>query len=185
MASRVKVEELRAELATTGIKSTLVCPTLSTHIFLLPLFGELMRFSLLQVRRLESALRKQKKQAVAVDSDCKETSRSKKRSWDEAYLQFLFTLGLRKLWSWDYVTFCLSLVILSTTDPCWMSLLISFLNRHLEPMHSSEEEDLTVMKKQKLVVATKKGAAVLDQCPPDNIKTHYRVLQKVNLNTYS
>lgn len=34
--------------------------------------------------------------------------------------------------------------------------------------------------KEKMVTATKKGSAVLDQWLPDHIKTHYHVLQLVS-----
>lgn len=34
-------------------------------------------------------------------------------------------------------------------------------------------------KKEKMVVATKKGSAVLDQWLPDHIKTQYHVMQQV------
>ncbi|KAK3020850.1 hypothetical protein RJ639_045532 [Escallonia herrerae] len=40
-----------------------------------------------------------------------------------------------------------------------------------------EDEDANENKKQKLVTATKKGAAVLDQWLPDHIKSQYHVLQ--------
>lgn len=36
-------------------------------------------------------------------------------------------------------------------------------------------------KEEKIVKATKKGAAVLDQWIPDRIKTHYHVFQQVSL----
>lgn len=39
--------------------------------------------------------------------------------------------------------------------------------------------DKVQCKKEKIVTATKKGAAVLDQYIPDNIKTAYHVLQVV------
>uniref|UniRef100_A0A7N0ZWZ7 Poly [ADP-ribose] polymerase n=1 Tax=Kalanchoe fedtschenkoi TaxID=63787 RepID=A0A7N0ZWZ7_KALFE len=108
MASKMKVDELRGELEQRGLATTGTKPTL--------------------VRRLEAALRKEKKETEAVDGVC-EASTSKKRSREE-----------------------------------------------LKDGNEVEEED--VKKKEKLVVATKKGAAVLDQWLPDDIKTQYHVLQK-------
>ena len=43
-----------------------------------------------------------------------------------------------------------------------------------------EEED----KKQKLVTATKKGSAVLDEYISDQVKSQYHVLQKVKERSY-
>lgn len=38
--------------------------------------------------------------------------------------------------------------------------------------------------KEKIVTATKKGSAVLDQWLPDQIKTQYHVLQVVSSNSF-
>lgn len=38
--------------------------------------------------------------------------------------------------------------------------------------------------KEKIITTTKKGAAVLDQWLPDDIKTHYHVLQVVRLDDF-
>lgn len=96
----MKVEELRAELqqrglATTGIKPTLVCFAFYSYIFLLLLLFNYYynKYYIQKVRRLEAAWRKEKKQGVAVDSDC---NSSNKRSRDEAqgnninHFSFLF-----------------------------------------------------------------------------------------------
>ncbi|CAM8930627.1 unnamed protein product [Rhodiola kirilowii] len=113
MASKMKVDELRSELEQRGLVITGTKPTL--------------------VRRLEAALRKEKKEgAAAVDKDS-ESLTSKKRSRDELD----------------------------------------------DGSEVKEEED--VKNKEKLVVATKKGAAVLDQWLPDNIKTQYHVLEKAGV----
>lgn len=47
-------------------------------------------------------------------------------------------------------------------------------------MSGKEEKDVNEYKKEKLVTATKKGAAVLDQWLPNEIKAHYHVLQRVS-----
>lgn len=46
-------------------------------------------------------------------------------------------------------------------------------------------KDGNVGTKEKMVTATKKGAAVLDQWLPDQIKTQYHVLQVASLNCLS
>lgn len=45
---------------------------------------------------------------------------------------------------------------------------------------AAKEEDATEVKKEKIVTATKKGAAVLDQWLSDEIKAMYHVLQQVS-----
>jgi poly [ADP-ribose] polymerase len=42
---------------------------------------------------------------------------------------------------------------------------------------ANEKENESEKKKEKIVTATKKGAAVLDQWLPDHIKGHFHVLQ--------
>lgn len=44
-----------------------------------------------------------------------------------------------------------------------------------------EEEEKESSKEEKIVKATKKGVAVLDQGIPDEIKAHYHVLQQASL----
>ncbi|KAK8925822.1 Poly [ADP-ribose] polymerase 2 [Platanthera zijinensis] len=46
------------------------------------------------------------------------------------------------------------------------------------PKDTVQEEEPVVIEEEKLVTATKKGGAVLDQWLPDDIKTRYHVLQK-------
>lgn len=45
---------------------------------------------------------------------------------------------------------------------------------------AAKEEDVIEIKEEKIVTATKKGAAVLDQWLPDEIKAMYHVLQQVS-----
>ena len=47
-------------------------------------------------------------------------------------------------------------------------------------MVAADEEE-SESKEEKIVTATKKGLAVLDQCLPDHIKAHYHVLQLASL----
>lgn len=46
-------------------------------------------------------------------------------------------------------------------------------------MLGNEEKDVNESKEEKLVTAIKKGAALLDQWLPDEIKSQYHVLQRV------
>ena len=46
-------------------------------------------------------------------------------------------------------------------------------------LETKEEDDTNEHKKEKLVTATKKGSAVLDQYISDQIKSQYHVLQQV------
>lgn len=50
-------------------------------------------------------------------------------------------------------------------------------SNHTEEIAVAEE----AIEDEKLVTATKKGVAVLDQWLPDSVKTHYHVLQLVSL----
>lgn len=119
MASKLKVDELRAELSQRGLTTSGTKPTL--------------------VRRLESALRKESKQLL----DTNDASTGKKRSRDKG----------------------------DSNGP--EKRLCKGDSNESEQIH----EEVEGSKKEKLVVATKKGAAVLDQWLPDHIKTQYHVLQ--------
>ncbi|GFZ19404.1 poly(ADP-ribose) polymerase [Actinidia rufa] len=160
MANKLKVEELRTELAQRGLSTTGTKPTL--------------------VRRLESAIRDESKQTI----DSIEDSISKKRRREcengdsngsekikavdefrdmdirqlrkEAALRGFSTSGSKK-----------ELIERLCTDP----------QKDFNEVIEVEEKE-AVEKKEKIVTATKKGSAVLDQWLPDPIKTEYHVLQQ-------
>lgn len=50
-----------------------------------------------------------------------------------------------------------------------------------EVFKEEEEKEKDSGKEEKIVTATKKGAAVLDQGIPDHTKAHYHVLQQASL----
>ncbi|KAK9281901.1 hypothetical protein L1049_004808 [Liquidambar formosana] len=124
MSNKLRVDELRTELAQRGLVTSGTKPTL--------------------VRRLEAALRKESKQSL----DTNDASVTKKRPRDSHHGD---SNGSEKRLCKD------------SEDP--------------EETHQAEEE-VEGSKKEKLIVATKKGAAVLDQWLPDHIKAHYHVLQQ-------
>lgn len=59
------------------------------------------------------------------------------------------------------------------------SLSICILNLTYTAVALSEEQ-VDGNKTEKIITATKKGAAVLDQWLPDHVKAHYHVLQLVS-----
>ncbi|XP_057484410.1 poly [ADP-ribose] polymerase 2 isoform X1 [Actinidia eriantha] len=160
MANKLKVEELRTELAQRGLSTTGTKPTL--------------------VRRLESAIRDESKQPIYSIED----SISKKRrrecengdSYDsekikavdefrdmdirqlrkEAALRGFSTRGSKK-----------ELIERLCADP----------QKDFNEVIGVEEKEADE-KKEKIVTATKKGSAVLDQWLPDQIKAEYHVLQQ-------
>lgn len=66
---------------------------------------------------------------------------------------------------------------------CFVNILVVFQAKGGELVEGKEEKQdkkvVEEVKKEKLVIATKKGSAVLDQWLPDHIKTHYHVLKMV------
>ncbi|XP_059625657.1 poly [ADP-ribose] polymerase 2 [Cornus florida] len=158
MANKLKVDELRDELAQRGHSTTGTKPTL--------------------VRRLESAIRKENKQSndsinvseskkrhrVSGDGDSNGAEKIKaidkfrdmgiKQLREQATLRGIFTNGSKKQ-------------LLET-------LCADSKKDNLEGREDKDEDE----RKEKLVTATKKGAAVLDQWLPDHIKAHYHVLKQ-------
>ena len=66
-------------------------------------------------------------------------------------------------------------MVLHSLDICTSSIL-EILCGYLVAVEEKEADE----KKEKIVTATKKGVAVLDQWLPDQIKAEYHVLQQVN-----
>ncbi|KAL7172119.1 hypothetical protein ACSBR2_031754 [Camellia fascicularis] len=164
MANKLKVEELRTELSQRGLSTTGTKPTL--------------------VRRLESAIRQEETNKQSIDSTDNSTSKKRPRETEnngdsngtekikavdrfrdisiqqlrkEAALRGLSKTGSKK-----------QLIERLCTDSQEDS------NAVLE----AKEEDATENKEEKMVTATKKGAAVLDQWLPEHIKAQYHVLQR-------
>ncbi|KAH7837095.1 hypothetical protein Vadar_009426 [Vaccinium darrowii] len=165
MANKFNVEELRTELAKRGMSTTGVKTTL--------------------VRRLESAIREESKQPVdsTADGSISKLKRRREETEDgdsngsdknkikaveklrgmdirqlrkEAELRGVSTSGSKK-----------ELIRRLSTD-----------SQDSSGVTEAKEEDASETKKEKIVTATKKGAAVLDQWLPDDIKAMYHVLQQ-------
>ncbi|MFS7901678.1 putative NAD(+) ADP-ribosyltransferase transcription regulator SAP family [Helianthus anomalus] len=164
MASKLKVDELRDELSKRGLSTTGTKPTL--------------------VKRLESAIRKEP--VPVTDSD---TSRLEKRAREESE-DGDYKSGLVKVRAVDDLR-SLSVkqlreeaVLRGVSTGGSKRELIERLcddsqaNNRTVVEEIKEENDTNENKKEKLVKATKKGAAVLDQYIPDHIKSHYHVLQQ-------
>ncbi|CAI0469681.1 unnamed protein product [Linum tenue] len=159
MANKLKVDELRAELLKRGLSPAGTKPSLA--------------------RRLESALEQEsqpsgdsasvrgdgKRARVSGDEDCdgpakiqaieKFRQMNVKQLRDEAKLRGLSTAGTKK-----ELLERLSEGLADGSDP-------------VDALEGREE----VIGPEKIVTATKKGAAVLDEYLPDQIKSHFHVLQ--------
>ncbi|EXB33507.1 Poly [ADP-ribose] polymerase 2 [Morus notabilis] len=163
MASKLKVEELRSELLKRGLSTSGIKPTL--------------------VRRLESAIRKEKEQ-VPDGNGC---SVGKKRERDladeeelvksnvsdkiEAVEEFR-NMGIRQLREQA------SLRGISTTGSKkeLLERLCQDSDKGFDNGIPQAEEEGDDRKEEKIITATKKGSAVLDQWLPDDMKTQYHVL---------
>ncbi|CAI0469680.1 unnamed protein product [Linum tenue] len=164
MANKLKVDELRAELLKRGLSPAGTKPSLA--------------------RRLESALEQEsqpsgdsasvrgdgKRARVSGDEDCdgpakiqaieKFRQMNVKQLRDEAKLRGLSTAGTKK-----ELLERLSEGLADGSDP-------------VDALEGRREE---VIGPEKIVTATKKGAAVLDEYLPDQIKSHFHVLQLTNV----
>ncbi|XP_029122740.1 poly [ADP-ribose] polymerase 2 isoform X3 [Elaeis guineensis] len=158
MSSKLKVDELRAQLSARGLDAAGAKPTL--------------------VRRLDAALRKERKEEEA-SRDARDKgafNAGKKRSRDEPEvgngierLREMSVKELRELASRRGLSAHGS-----------KRELVERLSVDAEK--GSEEvlegEEIEGSKKEKLITATKKGRAVLDQHLPDHIKSNYHVLHQ-------
>lgn len=180
MAAQMKVDELRAELSKRGLNTSGTKPTL--------------------VRSLQSALRKDIDQSVAdgpaSDSASSVVGKKRKREIEdgdhsnangsdgigevenfrdmsiqqlrkEASLRGISSSGTKR-----------QLVErLSAHPPADGNSLSANGHDKEEEENKKEERAVEEVKVEKLVTATKKGSAVLDQWLPDHIKNHYHVLE--------
>ncbi|KAJ7977582.1 Poly [ADP-ribose] polymerase [Quillaja saponaria] len=158
MANKLKVEELRAELTQRGLSVTGTKPNL--------------------VRRLETALRKESKHLTVTDG----ASASKKRERDSENvdstgpkkikaIEKFREMGIRQIRE----EASLRGISVTGSKRELLERLCKYLEKGSEEINEDEEKPDS--KKEKIVTATKKGAAVLDQWLPDHIKTEYHVLQ--------
>lgn len=164
MANKLKVEELRTELSQRGLSSTGTKPTL--------------------VRRLESAIRQEETNKQSIDSTDNSTSKKRPRETENN----LDSNGTEKIKAvdrfWDISIQQLrkeaALRGLSKTGSKKQLIerLCTDSQEDSNAVIEAKEEDATENKEEKMVTATKKGAAVLDQWLPEHIKAQYHVLQR-------
>ncbi|XP_050138423.1 poly [ADP-ribose] polymerase 2-like isoform X6 [Malus sylvestris] len=166
MASKLKVEELRNELAQRGLTTTGAKPTL--------------------VRRLDSALREEKKQPTGASdgsaAGASLVSRKRERKLieeegggDSNVSEKMKATEKFRGMSVKQLREEAALCGVSATGS--KKELLERLSEHSDgiPLGKANEEGNGG--KEKIITATKKGAAVLDQWLPDDIKAHYHVLQ--------
>ncbi|KAF8392578.1 hypothetical protein HHK36_022923 [Tetracentron sinense] len=157
MANKLKVYELRTEPALRGLNIAGTKPTL--------------------VRKLKSALNKENKSSVGLN----DASAGKKRQRESENVDLsgpekvkaiekLQEMGIRQLREQA------TLRGISATGS--KKELLERLSIDSEEIYEGEaKEEVDECRKEKLIMATKKGGGVLDQCLPDHIKTQYHVLQ--------
>ncbi|XP_039012015.1 poly [ADP-ribose] polymerase 2-like [Hibiscus syriacus] len=170
MTSKLKVEQLRHELAKRGLDST------GTKPFLV----ERLEETLLKEKKNEeenednannATGNKKRKRGREVDVDNNEDSNkvkeieefrqlNVKQLREQATLRGLSTVGTKK-----------ELLERLCEDADRNSLRV-------KDEEEEEERERESIKEEKIVTATKKGVAVLDQGIPDEIKAHYHVLQQ-------
>ncbi|KAJ6401044.1 hypothetical protein OIU84_016458 [Salix udensis] len=166
MANKLKVDELRAELAKRGLDTTGTKPSL--------------------VRRLESALEQENKQSEVHSIDGGGIS-NKKRERESEDGGGDSDNGTEKIKAIDkfrdmnvkQLRQQASLLGVSTTGTK-RQLIDRLCNAEPDNHHSlqpKEEQEQGEKEKEKIVTATKKGSAVLDQFLSDQIKSEYHVLQ--------
>ncbi|KAI3679926.1 hypothetical protein L2E82_50906 [Cichorium intybus] len=168
MASKLKVEELRDELSKRGLSTTGIKTAL--------------------VKRLESAIRKES--VPAGDSNARVLKREREKPEDGDFncntlkiraIDDLRKLNIRQLR--EHAS--LSGVSASGSKKEVLERLCKDSQTNNEEIveereEVEEEEDRNERKKEKLVTATKKGSAVLDEYISDQVKSQYHVLQQGN-----
>ncbi|KAL6957899.1 Poly [ADP-ribose] polymerase 2 [Sarracenia purpurea var. burkii] len=186
MAKKLEVEELRAELAqrglsTTGTKPTLVSnpssSRLSTPFSVIPPVD----FIFLQVRRFESAIREEAKQSIDSTGDSTSKKRHRETENEDSNGSYkIKQIGKFRDMSVRELRKEAALQGFSTSGSkkeLLERLCNDFQKDSEENIIEVKEEETAERKEEKMVTATKKGAAVLDQWLPDHIKTQYHVLQ--------
>ncbi|VFQ76267.1 unnamed protein product [Cuscuta campestris] len=160
MASKFKVDELRAELANRGLDTTGTKPTL--------------------VRRLQEAIHEESTRQSTGSSAVPENEKNRKRPRDETEnedsennnkvknIEELRRKSVKQL----------------REEASRRGISVSGLKKELIDRLSSAvddvrdgSDDVQEADKGKLVTVTKKGAAILDQWLPDDIKANYHLLQ--------
>ncbi|KAH8489158.1 hypothetical protein H0E87_024708 [Populus deltoides] len=167
MANKLKVDELRAELAKRGLDTTGTKPSL--------------------VRRLESALEQENKQSEvdSVDGGGRSNNKRERESEDGGGDSNNGTEKIKAIEKFRDMNVKqlreqASLLGVSTAGTK-RQLIDRLCNAEPDNHHSlqpkEEEQEQGEKEKEKIVTATRKGSAVLDQFLSDQIKSEYHVLQ--------
>ncbi|XP_028781929.1 poly [ADP-ribose] polymerase 2-like [Neltuma alba] len=158
MATKMKIEELRTELAQRGLSTAGIKPTL--------------------VRRLEAALRKESGQSA--DNDRTSSRQKRDREPENEVLdnsdkltaiEKFRGMGVQQLREEASRRGIPS----AGSKKQLLDRLCQELSKGLD--NANEDGAANCVEKEKMVTATKKGAAVLDQWLPDYVKAQYHVLQ--------
>ncbi|CAN0889045.1 Poly [ADP-ribose] polymerase 2 [Linum grandiflorum] len=165
-SNKLKVDELRAELLKRGLDTSGTKPSL--------------------VRRLQSALEQESQQsgdAAAADADASRGSKRARDAGDEddgngsvdkiQALEKFRGMNVKQLREEAK----LRGVSAAGTKKELLQRLSGGLEDgrdHVDALQVKEQEEIA---QEKIVTATKKGAAVLDQYLPDHVKSHFHVLQ--------
>ncbi|KAM6558354.1 hypothetical protein CsatA_027593 [Cannabis sativa] len=161
MANKLKVEELRTELAKRGLSTTGIKPTL--------------------VRKLEAAIRQESKlplQDGNGDSIGNKRERDSEEEGNSNEPEKITAIEEFRGMSVKQLREQAALRGISSTGSKkeLLTRLCDDSEKDSSGVPQAEKEGDN-SKKEKIMTATKKGAAVLDQWLPDNIKTQYHVLQ--------
>ncbi|KAF4366649.1 hypothetical protein G4B88_010724 [Cannabis sativa] len=161
MANKLKVEELRTELAKRGLSTTGIKPTL--------------------VRKLEAAIRQESKlplQDGNGDSIGNKRERDSEEEGNSNEPEKITAIEEFRGMSVKQLREQAALRGISSTGSKkeLLTRLCDDSEKDSSGVPQAEKEEDN-SKKEKIMTATKKGAAVLDQWLPDNIKTQYHVLQ--------
>ncbi|KAF3436462.1 hypothetical protein FNV43_RR23554 [Rhamnella rubrinervis] len=158
MSNKLKVEEVRTQLAQRGLSTTGNKPTL--------------------VRRLDSAIRKESKQLSDANGDGSVGKKRERDPDDESNgSQKIRAVDMFRDMSIQQLREQAAVRGISKTGSkkeLFERLCQDSDNPSNDILQANEEGNGS---KEKIITATKKGAAVLDQWLPDDIKTHYHVLQ--------
>ncbi|CAK9157267.1 unnamed protein product [Ilex paraguariensis] len=161
MASKLKVDELRTQLAQRGLSTTGTKPTL--------------------VQRLESAIIDGKQSIDSIDGSSNKKRQRDSENGDSNGSEKIKAIDKFRHMGIKELREQAKMRGISTTGS--KKELLERLCTDSEENSNGilggreEEADAKEIKEEKLVTATKKGGAVLDNCLPDDIKAHYHVLQ--------
>ncbi|XP_047308044.1 poly [ADP-ribose] polymerase 2-like [Impatiens glandulifera] len=164
MTSKLKVDELRTELENRGLSSGGTKPKL--------------------VKRLEAAIRKEIKQSKVLEDDSSTRNKRQRESEDGVPTGSDKIRAMDKFRAMNVQNLrehaSLRGISTSGTKKELLERLCADSENDLNngDNFADQKEEVTNFKEEKLVTATKKGAAVLDQCLPDDVQAQFHVLEE-------